>query len=121
MGVVRPSPDDWHDVQSQLPVELLRHVVAAQRVLEGQVELVLLLQEPVAVLGVPPAAGPVAALAEDVNSDVLLQLPDVVLPPGWSLAAADHPGGQAGLGQPGHSLPRTRARRTLRDPPGTSG
>lgn len=92
--VVTSTIDDRHQIAVEQIEELLGDVVAAQRVLQWQVELVVELDALVAVVELVERTERLAALAEDVNGRVLLEQVDIELAPRVRLAVRHEPDAQ---------------------------
>lgn len=97
LGVVRPAVDDGDRVVLQGPVQLFRHVVRAQGVLEAQVETVASGEHPVALRPVDALPGSGAA-PEHIHGDVLRQVPHEGFPPASGPAIRDEPSGRPVFG-----------------------
>lgn len=95
--VVGPSENDWDDPSVQQLEKLLRDVVSAECVLEGEVELVVTFHHVVAPILIPCPASEVPAGPVDVHLDVFREALHVLFPHGIGLAVGDEPGDQFGL------------------------
>ena len=82
LSVVCPAVGHWQHLVLQHVEELLRDVVNTQGVLEGEVELVVLLEVEVALSLVGSGALQLATLAVDVHVNQLLHLLHVLLSSG---------------------------------------
>ena len=80
----------WRYLLKRIPIDFFGDVVLAVRVLEGQVELVILLQHVEALL-VASGTLHVATGAVDIDCDVFLKFRRVLLPPVASVAVRHEP------------------------------